>query len=43
MICTGKLLDAAMESNPKGTRIFSPDVLESNKLDAVLDRTSRNF
>lgn len=29
--------------NPKSFRIFSPDELVSNKLDAVLEDSSRNF
>ncbi|KAI8252314.1 putative phosphoketolase [Colletotrichum sp. SAR11_239] len=43
MKVTGKLLDEVMQANPKGFRMFSPDELESNKLDAVLDHTGRNF
>lgn len=39
----GKLIDQAMVDNPKSLRIFSPDELVSNKLDAVLDHTGRNF
>ncbi|KAL3963166.1 hypothetical protein ACCO45_000170 [Purpureocillium lilacinum] len=40
---TGKLLAAVASKNPKGFRMFSPDELESNKLDAILDNTGRNF
>jgi xylulose-5-phosphate/fructose-6-phosphate phosphoketolase len=32
-----------MNRNPRSFRIFSPDELESNKLDAVLRDTGRNF
>lgn len=31
------------DRNPRTFRIFSPDELVSNKLDAVLDDTGRNF
>ena len=43
MKVVGKLLDQTMIKNPKSFRIFSPDELVSNKLDAVLDHTGRNF
>ena len=43
MKATGRLLDQTMVDNPKSFRMFSPDELESNKLDAVLDHTGRNF
>ncbi|KAK4118974.1 D-xylulose 5-phosphate/D-fructose 6-phosphate phosphoketolase [Parathielavia appendiculata] len=43
MKVTGKFLDRAFQENPKTIRLFSPDELESNKLDAVLDHTQRNF
>jgi xylulose-5-phosphate/fructose-6-phosphate phosphoketolase len=43
MKAIGKLLDTALVDNPKSLRIFSPDELVSNKLDAVLDHTCRNF
>lgn len=43
MKVVGKLLDQTMIKNPKSFRIFSPDELISNKLDAVLDHTGRNF
>jgi xylulose-5-phosphate/fructose-6-phosphate phosphoketolase len=39
----GKFLDQALVDNPKSLRIFSPDELVSNKLDAVLSHTGRNF
>jgi xylulose-5-phosphate/fructose-6-phosphate phosphoketolase len=43
MKVTGNLLDATMQANPSGIRLFSPDELESNKLDAVLNHTGRNM
>jgi xylulose-5-phosphate/fructose-6-phosphate phosphoketolase len=43
MKITGKLLDKVFQENPTTIRLFSPDELESNKLDAVLDHTQRNF
>jgi xylulose-5-phosphate/fructose-6-phosphate phosphoketolase len=43
MKITGKLLDKVFQENPKTIRLFSPDELESNKLDALLDHTQRNF
>ncbi|KAL2194191.1 XFP N-terminal domain-containing protein [Corynascus similis CBS 632.67] len=43
MKTTGKFLDKVFQENPKTIRLFSPDELESNKLDAVLDHTQRNF
>jgi xylulose-5-phosphate/fructose-6-phosphate phosphoketolase len=39
----GNLLDQALVDNPKSLRIFSPDELVSNKLDAVLNHTGRDF
>lgn len=39
----GDLLDKVMVDNPKSFRIFSPDELVSNKLDAVFNHTGRNF
>ena len=39
----GKLLAQVVQDNPKSFRIFSPDEFMSNKLDAVLDVTGRNF
>ena len=39
----GDLLDQILVDNPKSMRIFSPDELVSNKLDAVLNHTGRNF
>lgn len=43
MKSVGELLDQALVDNPKSLRIFSPDELVSNKLDAVLEHTGRNF
>ncbi|KAL2179700.1 XFP N-terminal domain-containing protein [Thermothelomyces heterothallicus CBS 202.75] len=43
MKVTGKFLDKVFQENPKTIRLFSPDELESNKLDAVLDHSQRNF
>ncbi|KAJ7086142.1 phosphoketolase [Mycena belliarum] len=43
MKAVGRLLKGVVKENPKGFRIFSPDELVSNKLDAVLDDSSRNF
>jgi xylulose-5-phosphate/fructose-6-phosphate phosphoketolase len=40
---TGKFLDQALVDNPKSLRIFSPGELVSNKLDAILNHTGRNF
>ncbi|KAI9736973.1 MAG: hypothetical protein M1834_000562 [Cirrosporium novae-zelandiae] len=39
----GELLDATLVANPTSLRIFSPDELVSNKLDAVFRHTGRNF
>ena len=39
----GELLDRIMVENPHTMRIFSPDELVSNKLDAVFNHTTRNF
>ncbi|KAI2792758.1 putative phosphoketolase [Penicillium oxalicum] len=39
----GKLIDEVFVQNPHSVRLFSPDELESNKLDAVFDHTNRNF
>jgi xylulose-5-phosphate/fructose-6-phosphate phosphoketolase len=43
MKVVGKLLDKLFVANPKRLRLFSPDELCSNKLDAVLNNTGRNF
>ena len=39
----GELLDQVLQDNPRTLRIFSPDELVSNKLDAVFRHTGRNF
>lgn len=39
----GTFLDKVFQENPQRIRLFSPDELESNKLDAVLNNTGRNF
>jgi len=43
MQACGELLDQTLVDNPHSVRIFSPDELVSNKLDAVFRHTSRNF
>ncbi|EXJ91977.1 hypothetical protein A1O3_00527 [Capronia epimyces CBS 606.96] len=43
MQTVGKLLEQVIKDNPKTFRIFSPDEFESNKLDVVLNSTTRNF
>lgn len=43
MKAAGKFIDAVFVENPHSVRLFSPDELESNKLDAVFDHTGRNF
>jgi xylulose-5-phosphate/fructose-6-phosphate phosphoketolase len=42
MQAVGGLLSESLKRNPKSLRVFSPDELESNKLDAVLEHTGRN-
>uniref|UniRef100_A0A093VVR0 Putative phosphoketolase n=1 Tax=Talaromyces marneffei PM1 TaxID=1077442 RepID=A0A093VVR0_TALMA len=39
----GKFIDQVFVKNPHTARLFSPDELESNKLDAALAHTGRNF
>ncbi|CAG7917460.1 unnamed protein product [Penicillium olsonii] len=39
----GSLINQTFIDNPSTVRLFSPDELESNKLDAVFDSTNRNF
>lgn len=39
----GKLINQIFVENPQTVRLFSPDELESNKLDAVFKDTNRNF
>ncbi len=43
MATIGELLDEILVKNPKSMRIFSPDELVSNKLDAVFRHTGRDF
>ncbi|KAJ5541487.1 hypothetical protein N7494_006563 [Penicillium frequentans] len=43
MKVAGKLINELFIRNPHSARLFSPDELESNKLDAVLEQTGRNF
>lgn len=43
MKIVGRLLEQIVKDNPNTFRIFSPDEFESNKLDAVLNSTDRNF
>ncbi|KAL0954571.1 hypothetical protein HGRIS_003531 [Hohenbuehelia grisea] len=43
MKAVGRFLKEVVAANPKTFRIFSPDELVSNKLDAVLDDSGRNF
>ncbi|KAJ5684122.1 uncharacterized protein N7477_000467 [Penicillium maclennaniae] len=43
MKVNGQLINAVFVENPHTVRLFSPDELESNKLDAVFKDTNRNF
>ena len=43
MSTIGELLDQVLVDNPHSIRIFSPDELVSNKLDAVFRHTGRDF
>lgn len=43
MKAIGAFLSDVIKRNPSEFRIFSPDELASNKLDSVLDVTTRNF
>lgn len=43
MKAISRLIDQALVDNPKSLRLFSPDELVSNKLDAVFNHTGRNF
>ncbi|KAK7205056.1 phosphoketolase [Myxozyma melibiosi] len=43
MKAVGEYLDVAFVQNPKNLRLFSPDELVSNKLDAVFNHTNRDF
>jgi xylulose-5-phosphate/fructose-6-phosphate phosphoketolase len=43
MQAVGNLLDKSLVENPRQLRLFSPDELVSNKLDAVFNNTHRSF
>ncbi|KAG9247985.1 XFP N-terminal domain-containing protein [Calycina marina] len=43
MNAIGRLIDQSLVDNPKSLRVFSPDELVSNKLDAIFDHTGRDF
>lgn len=43
MKAIGDLIDQTLVDNPKSLRLFSPDELVSNKLDAVFKNTGRDF
>jgi xylulose-5-phosphate/fructose-6-phosphate phosphoketolase len=43
MYSVGNLLDKVLVDNPTSVRVFSPDELESNKLNTVFDHTNRDF
>jgi xylulose-5-phosphate/fructose-6-phosphate phosphoketolase len=43
MQTVGRLLGQVVQDNPKSFRVFSPDKLESNKLNEVFKHTGRNF
>ncbi|PYH90127.1 D-xylulose 5-phosphate/D-fructose 6-phosphate phosphoketolase [Aspergillus ellipticus CBS 707.79] len=43
MKAIGSFIDRVFTQNPHSVRIFSPDELESNKLDTALAHTGRNF
>ncbi|OKO99335.1 hypothetical protein PENSUB_8722 [Penicillium subrubescens] len=43
MKAIGRLIKDVMKENPDSVRLFCPDELESNKLDAVFETTGRNF
>lgn len=43
MVATGKFIDQVFVKNPHTVRLFCPDELESNKLDATFAHTGRNF
>ena len=43
MLSIGHVIDQILVDNPTSCRIFSPDELESNKLNAVFKHTNRNF
>lgn len=43
MKLSGQFIDQVFVDNPRTVRLFSPDELESNKLDGALSHTGRNF
>lgn len=43
MKAAGRLINKFFVDNPHSARLFCPDELESNKLDAVFEKTNRNF
>ena len=43
MLTIGTIIDKILVDNLSSVRIFSPDELESNKLNAVFKHTNRNF
>lgn len=43
MKAIGKFINETFVQNHHGVRLFSPDEVESNKLDAVFNSTNRNF
>lgn len=43
MKAVGRFINETFIQNPRNVRLFSPDELESNKLDAVFESTNRNF
>jgi xylulose-5-phosphate/fructose-6-phosphate phosphoketolase len=43
MKAAGTFINQTFKDNPNSVRLFSPDELESNKLDAVFEYTNRNF
>jgi xylulose-5-phosphate/fructose-6-phosphate phosphoketolase len=43
MMTVAKYLTTVVEKNPKSFRIFSPDEFASNKLDAIFEKTHRQF
>jgi xylulose-5-phosphate/fructose-6-phosphate phosphoketolase len=43
MLTIGNLIDKVLVDNPTSARMFSPDELESNKLNTVFEHTNRDF
>ncbi|KAJ5750274.1 D-xylulose 5-phosphate/D-fructose 6-phosphate phosphoketolase [Penicillium manginii] len=43
MKAVGRFINETFIQNPRNVRLFSPDELESNKLDAVFESTNRSF